>query len=161
MSDVITFIKAIIIGAVSELLSFFAPIEDNFLAMVWLFGLNFLFGMLADVLDGREFSAKKAFSCVAHAAVFFVLCASMYGIGHYQSMNNAVLQQCVSSFCWILVYCYSTNIVRNVRSMLRREAPAYKAVDMLYNSLTLAFVKGLPIVGEILKQRKEERNENK
>lgn len=67
----------------------------------------------------------------------------------------------MSSFCWILVYCYSTNIVRNVRSMLRRETPAYKAVDMLYNSLTLAFVKGLPIVGEILKQRKEERNENK
>ena len=161
MSDIVTFVKAMIIGAVSELLAFFAPIGDNFIAMVWLFGLNFLFGLLADILAGRDFAMKKAITCITHATLFFALCASLYGIGYYQHMRNEVLQQCVSSFCWILVYCYSTNIVRNVRGMLRRETPAYKTVDMLYNSLTLAFVKGLPSVGEILKKRKEERHENK
>ena len=45
--------------------------------------------------------------------------------------------------------------------MLRNDTPAYKAVDLLYNALTLAFVKALPFVAEILKQRKEERSENK
>ena len=161
MNDFITFTKAMIIGIVSELLSFFAPIENNLVAMVWLFGLNFFFGMLADILGGKDFSMRKAITCVTHATLFFVLCASLYGIGHYQNVCAEVLQQCVSSFCWILVYCYSTNIVRNVRSMLQRETPAYRAVDMLYNTLTLAFVKALPFMAEILKQRKEERNENK
>lgn len=161
MSDVITFVKAMIIGVVSELLSFFAPIENNFLALVWLFALNFIFGMLADIFAGRDFSMRKAITCVTHATLFFVLCASLYGIGHYQEVSNEVLHQCVSSFCWILVYCYSTNIVRNVRSVLRPDTPAYRATDLLYSTLTLAFVKALPFVGEILKQRKEEKNGNK
>lgn len=161
MNDFITFIKAMIIGVVSEMLAFFAPIEGNFIAMVWLFGLNFLFGMLADIIAGREFSMRKAIACVSHATLFFALCASLYGIGFFQHVHSDVLGQCVSSFCWILVYCYSTNIVRNVRSMLRNDTPAYKAVDLLYNALTLAFVKALPFVAEILKQRKEDRNENK
>ena len=155
MNDFITFVKAMIIGIVSELFAFFAPIENNFMALVWLFTLNFLFGMLADILAGREFSMRKAFACISHATLFFALCASLYGIGHYQQMNNEVLHQCVSSFCWILVYCYSTNIVRNVRSLLYNNTPAFKAVDLLYNALTLAFIKSLPIFNEILKQRRE------
>ena len=48
MSDFVTYVKVIIIGAISELLAFFAPIEENFISLVWLFALNFLFGMLAD-----------------------------------------------------------------------------------------------------------------
>ncbi len=161
MNDFITFVKAAIIGILSEMLAFFAPIGGNFIAMVWLFALNFLFGMLADVLAGREFSMRKAIACISHATLFFALCASLYGIGYFQHMKSDILGQCVSSFCWILVYCYSTNIVRNVRSMLRNDAPAYRAVDLLYNALTLAFVKTLPFVAEIIKQRKEDRNADK
>ena len=161
MNDFITFVKAAIIGIVSEMLAFFAPIEGNFIAMVWLFALNFLFGMLADVLAGREFSMRKAIACITHATMFFTLCASLYGIGYFQNMCEEVLNQCVSSFCWILVYCYSTNIVRNIRSVLRNETPAYKAIDLLYSALTLAFVKTLPFVAEIIKQRKEDRNADK
>ena len=77
------------------------------------------------------------------------------------SIWNEHVEECVSSFCWILVYCYSTNIVRNIRSVLQNDTPAYKAMDLLYNALTLAFVKGLPFVAEIIKQRKEERNADK
>jgi hypothetical protein len=33
MSDIVTFVKAMIIGVVSELLAFFAPIGDNFIAL--------------------------------------------------------------------------------------------------------------------------------
>ena len=161
MSDIITYVKALIIGAVAELLSFFAPIEGNFISLVWLFALNFVFGMLADVLMGRDFSMRKAIACITHAAMFFALCASLYGIGYFQNLREEMLTQCVSSFCWILIYCYSTNIVRNIRSELQAETPAYKAVDMLYNVLTLAFVKALPFMAEILKQRKEEKNANK
>ena len=161
MNDFITFVKAAIIGILSELLAFFAPIESNFIALVWLFGLNFLFGLLADVLRGKDFSMRKAITCITHATMFFTLCASLYGIGYFQNMCEEVLNQCVSSFCWILVYCYSTNIVRNIRSVLRNETPAYKAVDLLYNALTLAFVKTLPFVAEIIKQRKEDRNADK
>lgn len=161
MSDTITFAKAAIIGLLSEFLAFFAPIENNFIALVWLFALNFLFGLLADVLRGRDFSMRKAIACVSHATLFFSLCASLYGIGYFQNVSEEMLNQCVSSFCWILVYCYSTNIVRNVRSMLRNDVPAYKAVDLLYNALTMAYVKGLPYIAEMLKQRKEERHEDK
>ena len=161
MNDFITFTKAAIIGIVSELLAFFAPIENNFIALVWLFGLNFAFGLLSDVLCGKDFSMRKAISCITHASLFFALCASLYGIGYFQNVCEEMLNQCVSSFCWILVYCYSTNIVRNVRSVLDTQTPAYKAVDLLYSALTLAFVKALPFVAEILKQRKEERHENK
>lgn len=161
MNDSITFIKATIIGIVSELFAFFAPIENNFVALVWLFALNFVFGLLADALNGREFSMRKAVACVTHATMFFALCASLYGIGFYQKMCTDVLHQCVSSFCWILIYCYSTNIVRNVRSVLRHDTPAYRTIDLLYSTLTLAFVKALPFVGEILKQRKEEMHAGK
>lgn len=161
MNDIITYTKAMIIGVLSELLAFFAPIEHNFYAMVWLFGLNFVFGLLADVIRGKDFSMRKAITCITHATLFFALCASLYGIGYYQEVAGNVLHQCVSSFCWILVYCYSTNIVRNIRSVLQKETPACKAMDLLYSVLTLAFVKGLPFMAEILKQRKEERNADK
>ena len=161
MNDLITFIKAAIIGILSELFAFFAPIESNFVALVWLFVLNFLFGLFADVISGRDFSMRKAISCLTHAAMFFTLCASLYGIGYFQNMCAEVLHQCVSSFCWILIYCYSTNIVRNIRAVLRVETPAYRAVDLLYSVLTLAFVKTLPFMADILKQRKEDRNANK
>ncbi len=161
MNDLITFIKAAIIGILSELFAFFAPIEKNFIALVWLFALNFLFGLLADTLCGRNFSMRKAIACLTHATMFFALCASLYGIGFYQQMCTDVLHQCVSSFCWILIYCYSTNIVRNVRSVLRHDTPAYRTVDLLYGTLTLAFVKALPIVAEVLKERKEERHAGK
>lgn len=156
MSDFVTFTKAIIIGIVSEMLAFFAPIEHNFIALVWLFGLNFLFGLLADVLRGRDFSMRKAITCITHASLFFALCASLYGIGYFQNVSEEMLNQCVSSFCWILVYCYSTNIVRNIRSVLDPQTPAYKAVDLLYSALTLAFVKVLPYMAEILKKKKDE-----
>ena len=161
MNNVITCVKATIIGVASELMAFFAPIENNFIAMVWLFTLNFFFGLLADVIAGRDFSMKKAIACITHATLFFALCASLYGIGYYQNVCNEVLTQCVSSFCWILVYCYTTNIIRNVRGMLQRDTPAYRAADMLYNTLTLAFVKALPFMSEVLKKRKEERHEGK
>ena len=161
MSDTITFAKAAIIGLLSEFLAFFAPIENNFIALVWLFALNFLFGLLADVLRGKDFSMKKASACITHASLFFALCASLYGIGYFQNVSEEMLNQCVSSFCWILVYCYSTNIVRNIRSVLDKETPAYKAVDLVYHTLTMAFVKALPYVGDIIKQRKVEKNENK
>ena len=161
MNDFITFVKAAIIGILSEMLAFFAPIESNFIALVCIFGLNFLFGLLADVLRGKDFSMRKAITCITHATMFFTLCASLYGIGYFQNMCEEVLNQCVSSFCWILVYCYSTNIVRNIRSVLRNETPAYKAIDLLYSALTLAFVKTLPFVAEIIKQRKEDRNADK
>ena len=157
MNDIITSIKAAIIGTLSSLFAFFAPIENNFVALVWLFALNFFVGLLADVIAGRDFSLKKAISCLSHAAMFFVLCASLYGIGYYQKMSADVLHQCVSSFCWILIYCYSTNIVRNIRCALKSGTPAYRTVDLLYDVLTLAFVKTLPFVGEIIKQRKEEQ----
>lgn len=161
MNDVITFTKAAIIGIVSELLAFFAPIENNYIALVWLFGLNFLFGLLADVLRGKDFSMKKAIACITHASLFFALCASLYGIGYFQNVSEEMLNQCVSSFCWILVYCYSTNIVRNIRSVLDKETPAYKALDLVYHTLTMAFVKALPYIGDIIKQKREEKDENK
>lgn len=161
MSDTITFAKAAIIGLLSELLAFFSPIENNFIALVWLFGLNFLFGLLADVLRGRDFSMKKAITCITHASLFFALCASLYGIGYFQNASEAMLNQCVSSFCWILVYCYSTNIVRNIRSVVDKETPAYKALDLVYHTLTMAFVRVLPYIGDIIKQKKDERHENK
>jgi hypothetical protein len=45
--------------------------------------------------------------------------------------------------------------------VLRTETPAYRTLDLLYNGLTLAFVKALPFVSEILKQRKEDYYANK
>ena len=118
MNDIVTFTKAAIIGLVSEMLAFFAPIENNFIALVWLFAMNFLFGLLSDILRGKDFSMRKAIACLTHATMFFALCASLYGIGHFQNVCEEMLNQCVSSFCWILVYCYSTNIVRNIPRLL-------------------------------------------
>ena len=118
------------------MLAFFAPIENNFIALVWLFALNFLFGLLSDVLRGNDFSMRKAITCLTHATMFFALCASLYGIGHFQNVCEEMLNQCVSSFCWILVYCYSTNIVRNIRCVLRTETPAYRTLDLLCHNLS-------------------------
>ena len=161
MNDFITYFKAVIIGAISELLAFFAPIENNFIALVWLFVLNFIFGLLTDIIQGKDFSMKKAVACITHATMFFALCASLYGIGYFQHVCNEVLGQCVSSFCWILIYCYSTNIVRNIRGILRKETPAYRTVDLLYGVLTLTFIKTMPFIEEIIKQKKLKRYEDK
>ena len=153
-------VKVIIVNVITAVLGFLSPIQDFMTAIVILFILNFLFGLTADMVNGSEWSWKKAFRFITHCLVFFVLAAAVYTCGHYMH-NEAGAIQCVSYICYVTFYIYGTNILRNTRHMLQEGSGMYRVVDILYYVLTLKVVDKIPFLSEYLKKSKKEAdNEN-
>lgn len=151
----LTEIKTLVLTIFGLLTSMFAPIKDFMFAMLILLTVNLFFGIASAVAKGEPWSWKKA-------AMFLVFCgglaftfASMFAVGHFLH-NDAEAALCVKYACWIAVWVFGTNILRNWRSMLRPGTSTYKFVDILYYILTVQFVEKLPFV----KKWQEEQSKN-
>ncbi len=137
-------IRCYLIGTVWTFLSLLAPIKDFMVAMMILFGLNLVFGIVAARFNGEEWSWKKFGMFFVCCAVFFVTVASLFVIGHYLHSDDESLF-CVKWVCIAATYLFSTNILKNLERMLVPETPWYKLVDYAYYALTLGFVEKFPI----------------
>lgn len=86
---------------------------------------------------------------------FFFCAASMFAVGHFLH-NDAEAALCVKYACFIAVWVFGTNILKNWRLMLKEGTATYKFVDILLYILTVQFVEKLPWV----KKWQEENNVN-
>ncbi len=141
-------LKDVIVGFVLAVLAFLKPIEGELWSLTVVFGLNFLFGYLSGMIaNGEDFSLKKAVVCIGHAAVFFVLCLSIYGIGKLKGEESRAMQ-CVSFFNYLVIYFYAMNILRNCKAMFRKGTAPWHVVSALYFILRFEFVKRVPWLKE-------------
>lgn len=116
------------------------PIRNDIFGMVLLFAVNFLFGLLADLSNHREWSFRKAFRFFRDAAVFFVVIAAVYMLGYFKCEEAATVQ-CVSFLTYVAIYFYGTNILRNARMVTHEGGTLFRVLDFLYYMFSLRVLK--------------------
>lgn len=141
----LTELKALAITVFGLLASMFSPIMDFMVAMLILLTVNLLFGVASAWASGERWSWKKA-------SMFFVFCfglfgtfASMFAVGHFLH-EDAEAALCVKYACFVALWVFGTNILKNWRKMLKEGTATWKFVDILLYVLTVQFVEKLPWV---------------
>lgn len=148
-------LKTLALTVFGLLTSLFAPIMDFMMAMVILLTVNLLFGIASARANGEEWSWKKALMFFAFCFGLFGTFASMFAVGHFLH-NDAEAAFCVKYACFIAVWVFGTNILRNWRKMLHEGTATYKFVDILLYLLTVQFVEKLPWVKKWKEEQKSE-----
>lgn len=147
--------KTMIAGFLAGVLGWLEPIAGDVFTLIWIFVLNFIIGFLTDkIANGNDFNLKKAWRCLTEATLFFVLVASIYGVGHLKHQPEAAIQ-CVSTVAYVIIYFYSTNILRNLMQVLKPETPAYRVVDFLYYILSFEVIHKIPFLGDYMRRKSE------
>ena len=148
-------IKNMAVGIVLSIIAYLEPIDGELKSLFLVFFLNFIFGYLSGMVKGEDFSLKKALVCIGHAAIFFVLCASVYVIGKAKGqMAGAV--QCVSFITYLVLYFYSLNILKNCKKIFKDETAPWHVVNTLYFILRFKFIEKIPYLKEYLDTQRQE-----
>lgn len=142
--------KYILCAVLSGLLSFFFPLKDFVYAMLILFFVNFVFGVIAGQLHGEEWELRKALVFFVHCTLFFVLLVAIFSTGFYMHSSEESLG-IVKVLCSIAIWFYSTNIVRNWRLMLVEGTIMWRIAGFVYYVLTLKMVEKIPYLREYLR----------
>lgn len=145
-----SYIKEILASVLLALLAYLKPLETELWTLFLIFFVNFLFGYLSDmVANNAEWDNKKAMRCIGEAAVFFVLCTSIYAAGRLKGQMDGALQ-CVSFITYVIIYFYGINILRNCRNMFIEESAPWKVMAFLYYILRFKFVEKIPFLSDFL-----------
>ena len=148
-------IKNMAVGIVLSILAYLEPIDGELKSLFLVFFLNFVFGYLSGMVKGEDFSLKKALVCIGHAAIFFVLCASVYVIGKAKGqMAGAV--QCVSFITYLVLYFYSLNILKNCKKIFKEDTAPWHVVNTLYFILRFKFIEQMPFLKDYLDTQKND-----
>lgn len=148
MNDIKTFIVSVV-GAIFTLL---APIQNFMYAMVLLFGVNFMFGLVAAIVNKEGWSTKKALWFFAYCSIFFVTAASFFIIGHFMNEKGQAIAV-VKILCYVAIYIFGTNICRNWLNILSPDTAWYKFVDLLYYVLSVKFIERFKFVRQWQQER--------
>ncbi len=152
-------IKAGILGILWSFLSLLVPIRDFMIAMLLLFGLNLVFGLVAAKFNGEKWDWKKFGMFFVCCAVFFVTVASLFIVGHFIHSDEQAIY-CVKWVCVAALYMFGTNILKNWKLMLVPGTPWYRLIDFLYYALTLGFIEKFPMYKKYQEHKdKEKQNE--
>lgn len=153
-------IKGLVLGMLWAFLTLLAPIKDFMLGMIILFGVNFLFGLVAARFNDEKWSWKKAGMFFVCCAIFFVTIASLFVVGHFLRTEEQAVT-CVRYVCVAAMYLFTTNICRNWRNILIPGTPWYQLVDFIYYVLTFKFVDKIPLFKKYQEYRNESEKERK
>lgn len=134
--DTMRYIFASLLANIAGLLF---PIRNDIFGLVLLFSLNFVVGLFADLSNHRDWSFKKAFCFFRDTAVYFVMVASMYVLGHLKGEEQAAVH-CVSFMIYVAIYFYGTNILRNARMLTQEHSTLFRILDFLYYVLSFKVV---------------------
>lgn len=152
-------IKGLIFTIIGLLTSLFAPIIDFMIAMMILLTINLLFGIASARVNGEEWSWKKMSMFFVFCGGLFITFASMFLVGHFLH-NDSEAALCVKYACFIAVWVFGTNILKNWRKMLVKGTATYKFVDALLYVLTVQFVEKLPFAKKYQEQENVQGNDN-
>lgn len=137
-------IRSVIIAVTGAFFALLSPIQDFMAGMLILFVVNFVFGLLAAIFNGEEWSWRKAGMCFIYCLIFFATAASMFIVGHFMHTEEQALV-CVKYVCFAAIYLFGTNIVRNWRSLCTPGSTWHKLTSLLYYILTVKFVEKFTI----------------
>lgn len=150
-------IRSIIIAITGAFVALLSPIQDFMFGMLVLFVVNFVFGWLAAIFNGEEWSWRKAGMCFVYCLIFFATAASMFIVGHFMHTEQQALA-CVKYVCFAAIYLFGTNIVRNWRHLCTEGSTWHKLTSLLYYVLTVKFVEKFDIFKSITPEPKEEES---
>lgn len=142
--------KYVSCSIISGMLSLFFPIRDFMYAMLVVFWLNYIFGVVAGLRHGEHWNFKKSMVFFYHCTLFFVMTASIFVTGYFLHAGDETLGV-VKALCGVAIWFYSTNIVRNWRMMLIENTTMWKVAGFVYYVLTLKIVDKVPFLSEYLK----------
>ena len=145
MNDIKTFIIAVISGVLALLY----PIKDFMHSMIIVFVINFLCGLIADYRNGGGWKMRKAMVFFYHILVFFMLASCIFFVGHFLHNREEALF-CVKTLCFIALWFYSINILKNLRIMLIDKTPMWNLVNFLYFIVSLKMVNKIPFLNDYL-----------
>lgn len=146
-------LKTVIVTIAGAIFTMLAPIQNFMYAMVLLFSLNFMFGVVAAIVNSEEWNNKKALMFFAYCAIFFVTAAAIFIIGRFMDEESQAVAV-VKILCFLAIYIFGTNICRNWLNILTPGTTWYKLVDLIYYVLSVKFIERFSIV----KRWQEERN---
>ena len=148
-------IKNLIACMLSALAAYFHPISDIVFCTVYIFGLNFVLGLIAGMaVDNESFSFKKAFMCIIHTCVFFLIIASVYFVGEHMGNQDGAIQ-CVTAVTYALIYFLAVNILKNLKALFVDN----RWISFVYYCISMEFVKKIPFMSEFLKQESQKETE--
>lgn len=145
MNDIKTFIIAVVSGVFALL----SPIKDFMHAMILIFVFNFLCGLIADYRSGNKWSMSKAMVFFYHILVFALLASAIFVIGHFLHNEKEALYS-VKTLCFIALWFYSINILKNLRIMLIDGTPMWHMINFLYFIVSLKMVNKIPFLNDYL-----------
>lgn len=151
--------KYVMCSVISGMLSLFFPIRDFMYAMLVVFGVNYIFGLVAGLKHGEEWNLKKSMVFFYHCCLFFVMSASIFITGYFLHAGEETLGV-VKALCGVAIWFYSTNIVRNWRMMLIEDTTMWKVAGFVYYVLTLKAIDKIPFLSEYLKTAHVKVDEN-
>lgn len=153
-------IKGYIVMLVGAVFSLLAPIQNFMYAMVTLFSVNFLFGLLADRAAGEKWQTKKALWFFAHCAVFFVTACALFVIGYLMGETKESVAV-VKIMCYMAVYVFTVNILRNWKKVVPYGGAWWKLVDLLYYVLSVKFIERFQFIKQWQAERAAELEKEK
>lgn len=152
-------VKNIIVGIVLSVLAYLKPIEGELSSLFLIFFLNFLFGYLTGTIaNGEDFNFKKALRCVGEATVFFVLCVAVFLLGKFKGQDAGALQ-CVSFITYVVIYFYTTNILKNLKHLFKEGTTPWMVVSFIYYVMRFKFIERIPYLSDYLNKMQPEREE--
>lgn len=147
-------IKGFFIAAGSALLSFFMPISDFMVAMIMLFVVNFIFGLLADIVNGKGWEKKKAEMFFLYCLVFFAIALFLFTIGHFLHAHDEAIQG-VKYLCVVSLWFFCVNISRNWKEITRPGSTFHNLASFIYYVLSMQVVEKIPFLRQFMDEKKE------
>lgn len=133
------------------------PIKNDIFGLVLLFCVNFVVGLFADIANHREWSFTKAFCFFRDAAIYFVMVASIYLLGHLKGEEIAAVH-CVSFMIYVAIYFYGTNILRNARMITNEGSTLFRILEFLYYVMSLRILERYGCIKDYIDYEKHGKN---
>lgn len=152
-------LKGFLIAACSAVLSFFMPIGDFIEAMILLFVVNFVFGLLADIAHGGGWDKKKANMFFLYCLVFFAIALFIFTIGHLLHAHDEAVQG-VKYLCVVSLWFFGVNIARNWMQITKEGSTFHKLAEFIYYVLSMQVVEKIPLLRQFVKSKIEHGDEH-
>lgn len=138
-------LRTVIVTVIGAILTMLAPIQNFMYAMVLLFALNFIFGIVAARVNKEGWKTKKALMFFVYCAIFFVTACAVFIIGHFMGEHQQAITV-VKILCYLAVYVFGTNIFRNLCLIVPPNSTWYKLFDLCYYMLSVKFIEKFPFI---------------
>jgi hypothetical protein len=145
-------LKNLLASAISLIASYFMPVQNIFIAIAWMFVLDFICGYVSGkIAKNEKFDRKKAFKFFIEASAIFLLMASIFFVGERIGNIKGALQ-CISGVVYAVVYFYGCNILKNLNELF----PENKLIKFLYYIISIEFVKEVPFLSNYNKKNEKD-----